>query len=323
MNKIAIDIVGPLRRTEKNNAYILTVYDTFSHWPSAYPIESTEGKTVINCLKKHIALYSVPAKIISDRGRNFMSKEVSEFIDKLGAEKVATAAYKPSSNGSVERFHAYLAQSISHVVKHTHEDWDEHIDSMLFAYRVTPLDGINVSPYEIMYGREPNLPIDNLLGQKTSARPITTPEEHIEAVVAQRAHLFPAIHKQRLQRFLRNQRADGPVRKLPHYPIGTRVYLSFPKGRFRPIGGTTKFSDVNGGPYEVLEIKMDGLVYSVQHVETGFISNVSVTRMIPMTDAFRVENPRTSQSLGNSSSKSGKIDGMTNPSDALRTLKML
>ena len=87
MNKIAIDIVGPLRRTEKNNAYIMTIYDTFSHWPSAYPIESTEAGTVIACLKKHIALYSVPAKIISDRGRNFMSKEVEAFIDKLGAEK--------------------------------------------------------------------------------------------------------------------------------------------------------------------------------------------------------------------------------------------
>lgn len=196
-----------------------------------------------------------------------MSKEVNAFIDKLGAEKVATAAYKPSSNG----FHAYLAQSISHVVRQTHEDWDEHIESVLFAYRVTPLDGINISPFEIMYGREPNLPIDNLLAQKHPAQPITTPQEYTRALVNQRAHLFPAVHIQRQQRFLRNRRADGPVRKLPHYPIGTRVYLSFPKGRFRPIGGTTKFSDVNGGPYEVLEIKMDGLLYSVQHVETGFI----------------------------------------------------
>jgi len=174
MNKIAIDIVGPLRRTERGNAYILTVYDTFSHWPSAYPLKSTKAKAIINCLKNHIAIHSVPATVLSDRGKNFMSKEVQHFLDQMGANKVATTPYKPTSNGSVERFHAYLGQSISHVVKRTHEDWDKHMDSILFAYRTTPLDGLNVTPFEIVYGRTPNLPIDNLLARDSCTEPIDT-----------------------------------------------------------------------------------------------------------------------------------------------------
>lgn len=51
--------------------------------------------------------------------------------------KVTTAAYKSPSNGSVERFHAYLAQSISNVVRHTHEDWDEHMGSPICVPRHT------------------------------------------------------------------------------------------------------------------------------------------------------------------------------------------
>ena len=128
MNKIAMDIVGPLKRTARGNAYILTIYDTFSHWPSAYPITSTRSKVVINCIKHHVALHSVPAAVLTDRGKNFMSKDVTDFLDLLGAKKLATTPYKPSTNGSVERFHAYLAQSVSHVVKRTHEDWGKHLE---------------------------------------------------------------------------------------------------------------------------------------------------------------------------------------------------
>ena len=60
-------------------------------------------------------------------------------------------------------FHAYLNQALTHAVHESHQDWDRHIDSVLFAYRTTPIDGLDVSPFEIIYGREPNLPIDNIL----------------------------------------------------------------------------------------------------------------------------------------------------------------
>ena len=139
-----------------------------------------------------------------------MSKEVQHFLDQMGANKVATTPYKPTSNGSVERFHAYLGQSISHVVKRTHEDWDKHMDSILFAYRTTPLDGLNVTPFEIVYGRTPNLPIDNLLARDSCTEPIDTPEQHIAAVVKSREQLLPTVQTERRRRFERNQRADWP-----------------------------------------------------------------------------------------------------------------
>ena len=112
MNKIAIDIVGPLAKTADGNTHILTIYDPFSHWPSAYAISSTDAETVIRCLKRHMAIHSIPTTVLSDRGKNSMAKSVLDFLADLGAKKVHTTPYKPSTNGSVERFHAYLAQAI-------------------------------------------------------------------------------------------------------------------------------------------------------------------------------------------------------------------
>ena len=45
-----------------------------------------------------------------------MSDEVKSFLESLGARKYETTPYKPSSNGSVERFHRFLMSAVSHCI---------------------------------------------------------------------------------------------------------------------------------------------------------------------------------------------------------------
>ena len=93
MKRICIDIVGPLVKTRNGNTHIFTIYDPFSHWPSAYPISQTDSPTIVQCLRKHIANHSVPSRVISDRGANLMSDEVKSFLENLGARKYETTPY--------------------------------------------------------------------------------------------------------------------------------------------------------------------------------------------------------------------------------------
>ena len=94
-----------------------------------------------------------------------MSEEVKSFLENLGARKYETTPYKPS----LESFHRFLTSAISLCIddmdgKGTDQNqWDEHLDTVLLTYRVLPIDGLDVSPFEIIYGRGPNLPIDNIL----------------------------------------------------------------------------------------------------------------------------------------------------------------
>ena len=136
-----------------------------------------------SCVRvKHIANHSVPSGVISDRGANLMSDEVKSFLESLGARKYETTPYKPSSNGSVERFHRFLTSAISHCIgKGTDQNqWDEHLDTVLLTYRVLPIDGLDVSPFEIIYGRGPNLPIDNILFRENYTTPVQTLEEYFD-----------------------------------------------------------------------------------------------------------------------------------------------
>ena len=72
-----------------------------------------------------------------------MSDEVKSFLESLGARKYETTPYKPSSNGSVERFHRFLMSAVSHCIddmdgKGTDQNqWDEHLDAVLLTYSVT------------------------------------------------------------------------------------------------------------------------------------------------------------------------------------------
>ena len=88
------------------------------------------------------------------------------------------------------------------------------------------------------------------------------------------------VREKRRERFERNRKAMADKTRLEFAP-GDKIYLSFPKGRFRPKGGSTKLSRRNDGPYTVLERKCNGLVYSVQNDNSGVTTKVSMTRMIP------------------------------------------
>ena len=280
MNRICIDFVGPLTRTTRGNTHILTVYDPFSHWPSAYAVDSTEAEVVIACLKKHIALHSVPAEVLSDQGRNLMAAAVKDFLADMGAKKFEVSAYHPQSNGSVERFHSYLGNALANAILEQQGEWDQHIDSILFAYRTTPIDGLDITPFEVIYGRNPNLPIDNLLFRENYSDPLETLSDYMDYLDDNQYNMFKAMYEARKDRFDRNKRAAGANHKVPVYAVGEKIYLDFPKGRFRPLGGSTKLSPLNDGPYTVLEKLCNGLVYKVQHDRKGFVHNAAVSRMM-------------------------------------------
>ena len=50
MGRVAVDVMGPLPRTNKGNVYILSVIDYFTKWPEAYALPNQEAETVADAL---------------------------------------------------------------------------------------------------------------------------------------------------------------------------------------------------------------------------------------------------------------------------------
>lgn len=47
MEKVAVDVVGPLPHADKGNSYVLSAIDYFTKWPEAYALPDQEAERYV------------------------------------------------------------------------------------------------------------------------------------------------------------------------------------------------------------------------------------------------------------------------------------
>ena len=78
--------------------------DYLTKWPEVFPVPAQTAETIAQALVEVISRHGVPAKLLSDRGANFLSDILQEVYKLLGIKKANTSAYHPQSDGLVERW---------------------------------------------------------------------------------------------------------------------------------------------------------------------------------------------------------------------------
>ena len=73
------------------------------------------------------------------------------------------APYHPQSNGKLEVFHKYLKPTLKKLCEKDPSNWDKYINQVLASFRVTPNLATAETPFSLVYGRDPNLPLHQLL----------------------------------------------------------------------------------------------------------------------------------------------------------------
>jgi hypothetical protein len=97
MERIAIDIMGPLPVLENGYRYLLVTMDYFSKWPEVYPIPNQEARTVANALvREFFCRFAIPKELHSDQGRNFESNLLKDVCAILGILKLGRPHTIPS-----------------------------------------------------------------------------------------------------------------------------------------------------------------------------------------------------------------------------------
>ena len=99
---------------------------------------------------------------MSDQGTEFCGKVIAAMCSLLGIEKIRTTPYHPQTNGSAERVHQTLQRMIGKLDPEKRRKWPAHIGSIIIAYNSTRSLVTGYSPYFLMFGRRPRLPIDLL-----------------------------------------------------------------------------------------------------------------------------------------------------------------
>ena len=162
LERVHIDIMGPLMETQKWNKYILVIVDQFTKWVEAFPLKNQLAETVAGVVvREFVARFGCPLEIHTDQGRNFESELFKEMCELLEIGKTRTTSYRPSANGQVERYNRSIAQIIRCCIGDRQERWDDFVGIAVGAIRAT----VNRStPNRMMLGREVMMPLDLMLG---------------------------------------------------------------------------------------------------------------------------------------------------------------
>lgn len=251
---VAVDFTS-LEPASDGRENVLVVTDVFTKFSQAFPTRDQKAETTAKViLKEWFLKYGVPQRLHSDQGRNFESALVAELCKLYGVQKTRTTPYHPQGNPQCERFNRTLHDLLRSLPPEKKRKWPEHLPELVYAYNVTPHSSTGYSPYYMLFGTQPHLPVDALLGRESEG----VPEFN-----------WLSVHRERLQdahvkarEYTAKKAAERVARHehhvyCPEVCIGQQVYL-----RYRPAG-RNKIQDA-WGP-EVFSVKdVQGTTYVVE-----------------------------------------------------------
>ncbi len=80
----------------------------------------------------------------------------------MGCHHIKSTPYHPQTNGAIERFNSTFERQLAKLTDQNINDWDVHLKSIVFAYNTGQHAATKFSPYQLQFGRNPNLPPDRL-----------------------------------------------------------------------------------------------------------------------------------------------------------------
>ncbi|KAI3359260.1 hypothetical protein L3Q82_002779 [Scortum barcoo] len=158
-------------------------------------------------------------------GRNFESEVIAELCKLYEVKKTRTTPHHPAGNGQCERFNRTLHELLRTLPNDKKKCWPEHLPELVYAYNVTPHATTGYSPYYLLYGVEPHLPVDALAREHPGDRKLD----------------WIAVHQQRLRD------AHAQAKEYAEQKAAERIALQ--RNKVVNILGTTfTVQPVEGGP---------------------------------------------------------------------------
>lgn len=244
--KIAIDLIGEIfPHSAENHNYILTIIDDLTKWAIGVPIKDCTSLTIAHALITNVVLkYGPPKILLSDNASYFSSDLISQMTRLLKIKKFFTTPYRPQSS-ICERLHKDLNAYLRTFIQKEQDQWHTFIDFAIYSHNTTPNTMTKFTPYELLFGHEPNLPIEILKRD--------VPIYNYDSYVAQLRSKLRTYHvlarEQYEKRKLENKKNyDKGRRENPlELKVNDLVLILDPKKK-------TKFSSLYLGPYRVVEI---------------------------------------------------------------------
>ena len=161
---VNIDHKGPINPPSNGNKHCLVVIDSFSRYIQVYPVSSTSASETISALEKFFLTFGIPQKLVYDKGSAFMNEEFTSWTHELGITHAPRTAYSPWTNGKVEIQNKHLGTHFRIFFEQANRNWSDLAPKFAFAHNTTANTSTGLTPYEIVFGQKPQIPLSLKLG---------------------------------------------------------------------------------------------------------------------------------------------------------------
>ena len=169
--------MGPLPPDHRHE-FLIVFVDCFSKYTILIPSSNHTANTVSEALMSRVIPYfGTPKRLLSDRGREFISAIWTKLLRSLRIQQVLTSPYHPEGNAINERSHRTLNNMLRERLLEgpSAKAWVDKVPGIMLTLNAMPHEPRGFSASMIATGRKPKLPPDSLISRWPPLQPRLPP----------------------------------------------------------------------------------------------------------------------------------------------------
>ena len=228
-----------------------------------------------------------------------------------GISKLRTTPYHPQSNGACERMNQTLLKMLRTLPESQKSRWPEAVNKMVYSYNCTQHSSTGYSPYFLLFGREPNLPIDVILGTQGNQNEYIPYNKFAKEWQCQMKEAYKIARKNSVKKKIGDQDRWCRRKLLAQLRVGDRVLLQNKKQRGGPGKLRAFWEPVI---YVVKSVKgEEGVVYEICKQSDGSGTRIVHRNMLlPVDEEFEIkDSSRTEEENMERCTSNNRTKGVT------------
>ncbi|CAF1223047.1 unnamed protein product [Didymodactylos carnosus] len=172
LGMVGMDFWGPTQQPSANgNQYVVTMTDYLSTFVFAKPTPTNSAKDASQFFPEVVWGYGAPTKLLMDQGSHFVSELTNAIVKQCNTTHILSTPYHPMTNGQTQRFNATFSSALAKLWEEGANNWDDSVPACVYAYNSGEHATTSYSPFQLMFGREPRLPIETKQAKITLSKP--------------------------------------------------------------------------------------------------------------------------------------------------------